>query len=98
MKLFPYRKVLQSWHRHSGFQDLIILLKLLWDLVVLVFIGIGFQITAPKYIIDFLPFNLVITKGIHKVYHGIYTLDLYCIRLSNATPFCENYEKTEIDL
>ena len=64
----PCRKVLQSRHEHSGSQDLIIFLKLLRDVAVLTFIGIAFQITTPKYLIEFLPFNSVLTKGICTVY------------------------------
>ena len=39
-------------------------LKQLRDADVLIFIGIAFQITAPKYLIEFLPLNSVLTKGI----------------------------------
>ena len=47
IKSTPCRKVLHSQQEHSGFQDLILFLKLLRDVAVLIFIGIAFQITAP---------------------------------------------------
>ena len=56
MKPTPCRKVLQSGHRQSGFQDLFLFLKPLRDVAVLIFIGIKFQITLPKFLIEFLPF------------------------------------------
>ena len=36
-------KILQSWHEHSGFQDLILFLKPLRDAVFLIFTEIAFQ-------------------------------------------------------
>ena len=68
IKLTPYGKVLQSRQGHSGFQDLILFLKPLRDVAALIFTGRAFQTTAPKYLIEFLPFNSVLTKGICKVY------------------------------
>ena len=68
IKPTPCRKVLQSRHEHSGFQDLILFLKSLRDVAVLIFIGIAFQITAPKYLIEFLPLHSVLIKGIRMVY------------------------------
>ena len=56
IKPTPYRKVLQSGHRQSGFQDLFLFLKPLRDVAVLIFIGIKFQITLPKFLIEFLLF------------------------------------------
>ena len=53
IKPTPCRKVLQTQHGHSSFQDLILFLKSLRDVAVLIFIGIAFQITAsvlPKRI------------------------------------------------
>ena len=50
------------------FQDLILFLKSLRGVTVLIFIGIAFQITPPKYLIEFLLFNSVLTKGICTVY------------------------------
>ena len=61
LKPTPCRKVLQSQHGHSGFQELIIFLKPLRDVAVLMFTGTPFQITTPKYLIKFLPFNSVLT-------------------------------------
>ena len=63
-------KILQSSRQgHSGFQDLILFLKPLRDVVVIIFTVIAFQTTAPKYLIEFLQFfNSVLTKGICKVY------------------------------
>ena len=52
IKPTPWRKVLQSQHGNSGFQDLILFLKSLRDVAVLIFIGLAFQITMPKYIPD----------------------------------------------
>ena len=64
IKPTPCGKVLRSQHGHSDFQDLILFLKPLRDVAVLIFIRIAFQITIPKYLIKFLPFNSVLTKGI----------------------------------
>ena len=59
--------VLQSLHEHSGFQDLILFLKALGDVAVFILSRIAFQITAPKYLTEFLTFNSVLTEGICKV-------------------------------
>ena len=56
IKPTPCRKVLQNGHRQSGFQDLLLFLKPLRDAAVLILIGIKFQITLPKFLIEFLPF------------------------------------------
>ena len=68
IKVTPCRKVLQSWHEHSSFQDLILFLKPLRDVAVLIFIGMAFQVTTLKYLIEVLPINSVLTKGIYKVH------------------------------
>ena len=57
--------VLQSQHGQSNFLDLILVLK---DVAVLIFIKIALQITAAKYLIKFLSFNSMLTKGVCKVY------------------------------
>ena len=62
IKLTPCRKVSKSRHKHFGFQDLILLLKSLKDVAVIIFIGVAFQIIAPEYLTEFLPFNSVLTE------------------------------------
>ena len=38
------------------------------------------------------------TKCIYiYIYISVHILDLYCVRLSNAAPFCENYTKLYFD-
>ena len=71
IKPTPCRKVLQSQQGHSGFQDLILFLKPLWDVAVLIFMGIAFQSTALNYLIEILSFNSVLTKGICIVFFKI---------------------------
>ena len=50
IKLMPCRNLLQNWHRRSGFQDLILLVKALRDIAVLIFTRIAFQITVKRYV------------------------------------------------
>ena len=61
IKLMPCRNLLQNWHRRSGFQDLILLVKALRDIAVLIFTRIAFQINVAKNLIEFLAFSSVLT-------------------------------------
>ena len=60
----PGRKVLHSLQGHSDFKGLILFLKPLRDAAFLEFMRIAFQIVAPKYLIEFLPFNSILSKDI----------------------------------
>ena len=91
IKATPCTKILQRWHGHSGFQDLILFLKPLTDVAVLIFTGIVFQIMGQvgvrtEYLIYFCfsnilyPFLLYKRRKVSKIIGWFWVMAIWKFR------------------